>query len=301
MDAMNAPEFAEGEVTLRELIDCGELQTIMDDFYSLTGCGIGIIDLDGQVLVATGWQDICTLFHRAHPETLKNCLESDLNLSEGLEGGKVKAYKCKNNLWDLMTPIVVDGCRIGNICHGQFFFDTEEIDRDCFLQQARRYGFAEVDYLAALEQVPIRTKAQVETLMSFYAKMATLVSQLGHTNLLLKKEIKEKERAQNALAAAEERFHKAFDKIADVVGIIRLSDRCYIEVNDSFSRMLGYERERIIGRTSHEIGLWEKQSEYDAVVAILLSGGSVWQQEASWRTAGGAVRIGSYSGRCDRT
>ena len=59
----------------------------MDYLYTVTNMGFALIDLKGNVLVGTGWQDICTKFHRINPQTCKNCKESDLELSSGLEKG----------------------------------------------------------------------------------------------------------------------------------------------------------------------------------------------------------------------
>jgi len=64
------------------VVDIPQIQALMDDFYKLTNIGIAILDLKGNILVATGWQDICTKFHRVHPDTLKNCIESDLHLTD---------------------------------------------------------------------------------------------------------------------------------------------------------------------------------------------------------------------------
>ncbi len=47
---------------------------------------------DVKRLVATGWQDICTSFHREHPETLRGCLESDLEINKRLVQG-LDAYR----------------------------------------------------------------------------------------------------------------------------------------------------------------------------------------------------------------
>ena len=66
-------------LNLANIIDTQAIQSIMDDFFNLTNIGIAILDLQGKILVATGWQDICTQFHRIHPESCKNCLKSDLD------------------------------------------------------------------------------------------------------------------------------------------------------------------------------------------------------------------------------
>ena len=80
------------------------LQSLMDDFYELARFPMAIIDLKGKVLVGVGWQDICTKFHRVHPETCANCIESDTELSAGVPPGECRLYKCKNHMWDIATP-----------------------------------------------------------------------------------------------------------------------------------------------------------------------------------------------------
>ena len=66
---------------LANIIDVQAIQSLMDDFYKLAHIPMALVDLKGNVLVGVGWQDICTRFHRAHPETCKHCVESDIKLS----------------------------------------------------------------------------------------------------------------------------------------------------------------------------------------------------------------------------
>ena len=113
----------------------------MDDFYELAHIPMAIIDLKGKVLVGVGWQDICTKFHRVHPETCRHCIESDTQLSAGVPPGEFRLYKCKNNMWDIATPIMVGGQHVGNLFSGQFFFEDEPLDYELFRSQARAVRF----------------------------------------------------------------------------------------------------------------------------------------------------------------
>ena len=113
------------------------------DLYELTHVTIALVDLKGNILVGIGYQDICTKFHRVHPETCKHCVESDTRLSLGVSPGEFKLYKCKNNMWDVATPVMVDGKHVANIFSGQFFFEDELLDYELFRSQARQYGFNE--------------------------------------------------------------------------------------------------------------------------------------------------------------
>ncbi|MCO5384372.1 MAG: PocR ligand-binding domain-containing protein [Methanosarcina barkeri] len=96
----------------------------MDDLYELTHITIALVDLKGNIPIIAGRQEICSRFHRVHPETCKHCVESDTKLSLGVAPGEFKMYKCKNNMWDVATPLIVGGQHIGNIFSGHFFLKT---------------------------------------------------------------------------------------------------------------------------------------------------------------------------------
>ena len=93
---------------LADLIDLNAVQRMADSHYKATGMPIGLIDaFDGLVLVGAGWQDICAHFHRANPETLKRCIESDKFIKANLSENSSSGYKCLNGLWDIGMPIIV--------------------------------------------------------------------------------------------------------------------------------------------------------------------------------------------------
>ncbi|MBD3211004.1 MAG: PAS domain S-box protein [Candidatus Lokiarchaeota archaeon] len=185
LETILSPEYKTTGEELGKIIDKPKLQSIMDDFYDLTHIGIAINDMKGNVLISTGWQDICTKFHRIHPETRKNCVESDTHLVENVEPGEYMIYKCKNNMWDIATPLIAGGKRLGTLFLGQFFFKEEEIDYEFFEKQAERYGFDKEEYLEALDDVPRWNRETVDTVMHFYTKFASLISQLSYSNLKL--------------------------------------------------------------------------------------------------------------------
>jgi len=204
--AILLPEGDIGTLELADILDTAAIQAIMDDFFQLTGIGVALIDRRGTVLVATGWQDICTRYHRVHPETLRNCIESDTQLSLGGAPGTFKAYNCKNQLWDIATPIVVGGKRLGHLFLGQFFYDDEVPDYDCFRRQARQFGFNEADYLAALDRVPRWSRDTIDRVMRFYSRFSTLISTLSYSNLKLARALDERKRAEEALRESEDKF-----------------------------------------------------------------------------------------------
>ncbi len=124
IESQSNPENHISEIDLGAMINSVEMQSIMDDFYNLTNIVTAILDLKGTVIEATGWQDICTKFHRINPKTARNCTESDLYLAKNLKPGEYVDYKCKKGLWDVVTPLYVGTKHLGNIYTGQFFYQT---------------------------------------------------------------------------------------------------------------------------------------------------------------------------------
>lgn len=249
LDSLFSPEADLGEEEIGNILDKEALQSLMDDFYNLTHMGIAIIDLKGKVLVKTGWQDICTKFHRVHPETLKNCIDSDLKLTKGLKSGEFRAYKCKNNMWDIVTPIIIGIKHVGNIFIGQFFYEDESIDLEFFKSQAERYKFNKKEYIEALQNVPIWSREKVQNLIIFYAKFSLLISNLSHSNLLLAKSIADYKLVQEQLITKNKELSDIIEFLPDATFIIDMNKRI-IAWNRAMEQMTGIQKEEILGKDS---------------------------------------------------
>jgi len=128
---------------------------------------------------------------------------------------------------------------------------------------------------------------------------------LAITVLILTISIQRRKQAEAALAASEEKFSKAFRYCADVVGIARLEDGCYIEVSDAFFETFGYTREEVIGKISTAFGqtsaadtafsLWHSVEARNELFDKFKKEGFFKNLETYWCTKSGEVRIGLYS------
>jgi PAS domain S-box-containing protein len=217
LKAILEPEGDLSTLHLADIIDHHSLQSMMEDFHRATNIGSAIIDLSGNILVAVGWQDVCVKYHRKHPETRQKCIESDVILSNGVPAGTFKAYRCKNNMWDMVTPIEIDGRHRGNIFLGQFFFENEVPAYDIFRNQARQYGFDEEKYLAAIDCVPRWSHETVEAVMAFYAKLAAMISSLSYSKIKLSRAISQQKATLHKLNESEERLRLAQKATNDVI------------------------------------------------------------------------------------
>jgi len=186
---VRSPEEDSVDLELAHLLDVRAIQSIVESLRAVTKMSIQIQDAHGTDLIGTGWQRICAELHRRNKETCQQCVESDRLLLEGVTPGQVRIQKCKNGLWDMASPIVVDGRRVGNIFSGQYFFEGDEPDRELFRARARNYGFDEEDYLAALDEVPRLGREIVEEGMAFLPKLANLVSELSYNHIKIDRSV----------------------------------------------------------------------------------------------------------------
>jgi signal transduction histidine kinase len=194
-------------IVLRDIIELDRLQKIMDDFFELTNMGISIMDMNGELLVQSGWHNICTQFHRKNPESLKNCIYSEIHPTRSLKVGETVGYKCRNHMWHVVTPIIIEGHHLGNVFLGQFFYDDEDLDINVFADQADKFGFEKEEYLETLESVPRYSRNKVETSIRFCVNLTTLISMLSLGKLNLLRENAERRRIEEAYRRTNEKLN----------------------------------------------------------------------------------------------
>jgi len=227
---------------ISDLIDIEVLQALMEKFSLATSTPTALLDPMGNVLVATGWRDICTQFHRVNPETSKRCLESDVTLANSLaKGKKYNIYRCKNGLVDVAIPIYIKGVHFANLFIGQFL--TDKPDVDFFRQQAREYGFKEDDYLQALSRVPILSEQDVRLKLDYLSAFAVFLAEAGLNKIerikvmeSLEERVEERTRdlkeaqatAQKLMIEAQEAYRqaqKAKEKLEETLTELERSNR----------------------------------------------------------------------------
>jgi PAS domain S-box-containing protein len=202
LESILDPEGDVAELELADIIDVPAIRALVEDLHRVSGPPISISDIKGKSLVNVGWQELCKKFHRGHPETLKRCIESDTIMTEGGAPGEFKQYRCRNNMWHLVTPIMIGGKHMGNLFMGQFFFEDEALDYGLFRSQARRFGFPEEAYLAALDAVPRYSEAYVNKGKAFALRLIDMFSKLSYANVKLASLLAERDRLTETLHKA---------------------------------------------------------------------------------------------------
>ncbi|HVI53039.1 MAG TPA: EAL domain-containing protein [Candidatus Sulfotelmatobacter sp.] len=226
-----------------DIVDIKELRAICEDFTTLTGAVTAILDLNGNVLIATGWQDICTQFHRVNPTTAQRCRESDTILAGQLEQGETyNVYKCKNGMVDVAVPIVVDGEHVANFFTGQFFFEPPNVEY--FLEQSDRVGFDKDRYIEALKKVPVFSHEQVKSLMQFFSRLVSLIGEMGRAR---------KKYLEINVNLEKERLHlrTLLDTLPEMVWL-KDPDGVYLNCNHEFEQLYNVPESEIIGKTDYD-------------------------------------------------
>jgi PAS domain S-box-containing protein len=108
-------------------------------------------------------------------------------------------------------------------------------------------------------------------------------------------DISERKQAENTLRDLTNRFQKVFSVAPHAMLITRLDDECYVDVNETFLRKVGYSKEEIIGKTSKEFDLWVDAQERAKLYNLLKKTGSVRNFEMFYRRKSGEIRVGLSS------
>ena len=103
------------------------------------------------------------------------------------------------------------------------------------------------------------------------------------------RDVTEHKRAEEALRQSEERFAKAFHAHSASISIARLADGRFLEVNDAFLQLFGFQREEVLGHTSLELGLWADSQVRHEILALLREKGSLKNVEEKARKKSGEI------------
>ena len=404
------------EYNFKKLIDIRKLQELTDELYMESPIPSAIITIDGEVLTGSGWQKICTDFHRQHPQTLKECIKSDTIIRRKLDAGEPFAiYKCPRGLVDASSPVIIDGEHVANVFAGQIFLEPpDEATEQFFRKQAQEFGFDETEYIKAFKEIPIFTEKKFRAAVSFLAALAEMVAEMASERLnelkslevlrqseekyrtlferesnaifvydpdtafildaneatskmygygkdeligmsclkfsaeikkstsiidktckdgeaeeapyhlhrkkdgtilivelnsfavTLKgkklmyaviKDITARKQAEDALRKSEEKFRSAFQTSPDSINLNRASDGVYIDINDGFTKIMGYSREDVIGKSSLKLNIWDNSKDRDRLISGLQKNGVVENLEARFIGKDGQIKIGLMSAR----
>ena len=97
-------------------------------------------------------------------------------------------------------------------------------------------------------------------------------------------------RGRDVAAATDGLFQAAFDNSPAMQSIVRFPDGILVQVNETFTRTLGYSRQEILGKTPFELNFWVVPEKLQRYREQLESKGFVRDYEVEVRAKDGSIR-----------
>jgi PAS domain S-box-containing protein len=118
---------------------------------------------------------------------------------------------------------------------------------------------------------------------------ARLVKSGENEVLAIVRDITEPKKTEIALQSLAQKFSKAFRCSPDPITISTLKEGRYIEVNESFVQLSGYQPSEVLGRTAFELNMWVNPSDRTKLLQKLQAQGAIRNQEIKFRKKSGEV------------
>ncbi|MEI6090190.1 MAG: PAS domain S-box protein [bacterium] len=258
------------DIQFVDLFDLDDIQHIQDLFSDATGVASIITNPDGTPITKpSNFCRLCINIIRNTEKGLSNCFKSDAVLGGHNTSGPIVQPCLSGGLWDGGASITVGGKHIANWLIGQV--RNEKTDEHRMIQYANEIGADKADFMEALKEVPIMSVEQFEKVSKMLFAYANKLSERAYSNLLLKLEMAEREKATAKLVESEEKYRMFIDLAADAffhgdsVGNL-------IEVNRSATKLTGYSREELLTMNMKDLFSPEYLSENHLRYDLLLDG-----------------------------
>ena len=103
-------------------------------------------------------------------------------------------------------------------------------------------------------------------------------------------DITSRKKAEEDLRLSEEKFAKAFRSSPDAVTISTLKEGRFLDVNEGFLKITGYDRSEVIDHTSIELGIWPSPEFRQDIMGQVTAKGGISNLEVEFRIKSGELR-----------
>jgi len=107
---------------------------------------------------------------------------------------------------------------------------------------------------------------------------------------VIMRDVSMRKQSEDALRRSEERFSKAFRNNPLAITISTEAEGRYLDVNEAFLDLLGYQRKEVIGRTAIELDFWVAPLDRSELVRELKEEHLVSKRQIRYRTVKGKIR-----------
>ena len=240
----------ENVIQFKDIFNLEDIQRMQDLFSDATGVASIITYPNGiPVTKPSNFCSLCTII-RNTKKGLANCIKSDgLNCSDISTG--MQLQPCLSaGLWDTGAKISVNDIHIANWLIGQV--RNEETDIQKIIDYGEEIGADNVEYLEALNLVPLMSKDKFHKIFEMMFVIANELSEKAYTNLQLKKQITESEKVNERLQKNEKTLSITLHSIGD--GVISTDKNGNIvNMNPIAEALCGWKFSEAIGKQLVEV------------------------------------------------
>src|SRR5688572_10916386 len=156
-----------------DMVAVPEIQRMLDTFESGSGISTEIVDMDGQIIVASSSR---YMWHESHPDVLR-FRQSDGETS--FQGNEKTSRRDEpiRGLFQYARAIQLEDREIGTLFLGPVFHAKP--DEETFRQWVQKFGFDETAYLEKVKRVPIVTEQQAQSFVEFLVQLIQRMAKKG--------------------------------------------------------------------------------------------------------------------------
>ncbi|MFT3752656.1 MAG: PocR ligand-binding domain-containing protein [Paludibacter sp.] len=199
-----------------DIFDLDEIQRMQDLFSQATGVASMITNPDGTPLTRpSNFCRFCNMV-RSTEKGSALCIESDrtLGVNDPVSSAMVLRPCLSAGLWDSGASIIVDGKLLANWLIGQV--RSESMNEEHIHDLAVEIGLDKDELINAFNEVPIMSDHKFEKITEMLFVFVNELIQKAYSNLQLKNEIEEREKASGLLHKSEEKYRNIFETVQDV-------------------------------------------------------------------------------------
>ena len=143
---------------------------------------------------------------------------------------------------------------------------------------------------------PISEKGQISWFETFktpvFDSLGDVIGTTGYAH-----DITERKKAENELRESEDKFRLTFDSSPDSINVNRVDDGLFVDINEGFTRITGYNWDDVVGKTSLELNIWANPADRQKLVLGLQKEGFYENLETQFRRKNGKLLDGLMSAR----
>src|SRR5688500_123957 len=187
------------QYSFSDMVTIPHIQRMLDTFESGSGVSTEIMDMDGQIIVASSAR---SMWRELHPDTLQSRQSAGKILFQNRERSTPRDELLKG-LFQYARAIHVEGRQVGTILLGPVFH--AQPDEDTFRRLAQEFGVDETAFMEKVKRVPIVTEDQAQSYIEFLVQL---------TQRLVNKGLEEKRWIEKLTASQERetRLQRAYDE-----------------------------------------------------------------------------------------